>query len=149
MFFSVIHFSTRYHRINQSKLWEEIGDPRMARILIADDHEVVRDGLRMLLGRNPLWEVCGEAADGRQAVEKVRQTNPDLIILDVSMPVMNGLEAAVEIRRLAPKVRILVFSMYNSTELMEAARKAGADAFIEKSSGSGELIGTLRRLLET
>jgi DNA-binding NarL/FixJ family response regulator len=121
----------------------------VARILIADDHEVVRDGLRMLLGRNPLWQVCAEAANGQQAVEKVRQTNPDLVILDVSMPVMNGLEAAVEIRRLAPKVRILIFSMHNSTELVEAARQAGVDAFVEKSSVSGELLGTLRRLLDT
>jgi DNA-binding NarL/FixJ family response regulator len=120
----------------------------VAQILIADDHDVLRRGLRALLSRNPRWEVCGEAVNGEQAVKKVRELKPDLVILDISMPVMNGLQAAEEISRVAPSVKILIFSMHDSPQLAEAARQAGADAFVQKSSPSSELIGTLQHLLD-
>jgi DNA-binding NarL/FixJ family response regulator len=120
-----------------------------ARILIADDHETLRRGVRSLLGANSSWEVCGEAEDGKEAIEKVRELNPDLVILDVTMPVMNGLEAAVQIHRIAPSVKILIFSMHDSPTLKAEFERVGADAFVVKSAPSGELISAVARLLES
>ena len=105
-----------------------------ARILVADDHETVRMGVRMALARDPQFEVCGEAANGREAIAKVKELHPDAVVLDVSMPLMNGLEAAREIRRLAPAAKIVMFSMYDSAQMMATARDAGADAFVLKSA---------------
>ena len=86
-----------------------------ARILIADDNALVRQQVRNLLGRHPDWEICGEAVDGRDAVNKARELNPDVIVLDFAMPEMNGLQSAWEIARLSPSTPILLFSMFLST----------------------------------
>jgi DNA-binding NarL/FixJ family response regulator len=118
----------------------------MARILIADDHPDIRAGVRALLSRNPDCEVCGEAKNGREAVEKVQQLVPDLIVLDVSMPVMGGIEAAREIRRIAPATKIILFSMYEDRQTETAGRQAGADAIIRKSEAATSLMPAVERL---
>jgi DNA-binding NarL/FixJ family response regulator len=115
-----------------------------ARLLIVDDHEVVRMGVRSLIGRNPGWEICGEAADGQEALEKVSELMPDAVILDLTMPVMNGFETAERIRRLAPSVKIVLFSMH---ETPATARLIGADAFVAKSSAARDLPLALERVL--
>lgn len=117
------------------------------RILVADDHETVRMGVRMALAREPQFEICGEAANGREAIAKVKELHPDAIVLDVSMPLMNGLEAAREIRRVEPEAKIVMFSMYDSAQMMATAREAGADAFVLKSAPGQELVQTIRHLL--
>ena len=117
----------------------------MWRVLIADDHEFVRMGLRMMLDGRPEWEVCGEAADGRQALEKVVELAPDAVILDLRMPVMNGFEAAAEIRRIAPSTEIVFLSMH---DLADIAVRQGADAFVKKSNAAKELAPTLERVLK-
>jgi DNA-binding NarL/FixJ family response regulator len=117
------------------------------RILLVDDHEVMRRGIRALLSGDPGWDIAAEAQDGREAVEKVQELHPDLVVLDLTMPVMNGLEAAKEIRKIAPATKILIFSMHESPQITREAREAGADAFLSKSAMAEELPLLVRRLL--
>src|SRR5580704_4934391 len=117
------------------------------RVLLADDHQTVRAGIRVVLAQEPRLQVCGEAENGRDAVAKVKQLHPDAVILDVSMPVMNGLEAAREIRRVVPSTIIVMFSIHDSFQMIETAREAGADAFVRKSAAAQELVRTIRDLL--
>lgn len=113
------------------------------RLLVADDHEIVRIGLRALLSAKHDWEICGEAANGREAIGKVWELSPDVIILDLTMPVMNGFEAAEEIRRIAPATKILFFSAH---DVPVTAAEVGADAFVAKTSPTQELIETIERV---
>jgi two-component system, NarL family, nitrate/nitrite response regulator NarL len=117
------------------------------RILIVDDHEAIRRGIRSLLGQDSL-EICGEAKNGKQALEKVRELEPDLVILDISMPVMDGIEAAREIRRLAPSTKIVLFSVHDSAVINEIVQKTSADAFALKSDAGADLVVTVKRLLQ-
>ena len=110
----------------------------MATILIVDDHEVVRRGVRSILGARPEWEVIAEAANGRDAIEAAKTHRPDVVILDISMPVMNGLEAAPCIVNLG--CRVLVFTMHESKELIAAIRATGAHGFVQKMQAGGQLI---------
>jgi DNA-binding NarL/FixJ family response regulator len=105
----------------------------MTRILIADDSPPVRRGLRTLLGLNSDWQVCGEAVNGADAVEKTRQLAPDLILMDFSMPQMDGVQAAREIAKSGTDIPILLFTLNLSPEVMELARNAGLRGAISKS----------------
>jgi NarL family two-component system response regulator LiaR len=113
------------------------------RILVVDDHEVVRMGVRKLIETRTDWLVCGEAADGEEAVERVRQLAPDVIVLDILMPLVNGFEAASAIRQIAPKAKIILLSIH---EVPVSAREVGADAFVSKASVAMELLETIERL---
>ena len=124
----------------------QVGAP--ARILIVDDHELLRRGVRSLLSGDSRFEVCGEAENGQEGIEKVRELNPELVTLDVSMPVLNGLEAARQIRRLFPSIKILILSMHDSPQMAEELRQAGADAVMVKIAPAGELVATVERLLQ-
>lgn len=118
-----------------------------ARIVLADDHEIVRKGIRSLLDGQFAWKVCGEAENGREAVDRVLELKPDLVVLDLSMPVLNGLEAAREIRHVAPKTKIIIFSMHDSPRIAEEAKRAGADAYLVKTAHFTELQKTIAALL--
>jgi DNA-binding NarL/FixJ family response regulator len=118
-----------------------------ARILIADDHAVVRTGVRALLSMNSQWQVCGEAVNGKEAVEKVQKLRPDLIVLDIAMPVMDGIEAAREIRRVAPAIKILILSLHDFHQLEVIARQAGADAFVRKEDAATSLTKAIEGLV--
>lgn len=113
------------------------------RLLIADDNEIVRIGLRTLLRDKHDWEICGEAQNGREAIVKVRNLSPDIVILDLSMPVMNGFEAATEIRRIAPSTKIIFYSIH---DVPTTATEVGAAAFVAKSTSAEDLIATIERL---
>jgi DNA-binding NarL/FixJ family response regulator len=117
------------------------------KILLVDDHEVVRRGVRTLLHGPADWDVCGEAENGQQAIEKVFELRPDLVILDISMPVMNGIEAARRIHSSAPDVKIVMFSMHDSPQIAQQAAEAGASACLLKSSAASDLQKTVARLL--
>jgi DNA-binding NarL/FixJ family response regulator len=105
----------------------------MTRILIADDSPPVRRGLRTLLGLNSDWHVCGEAVDGADAVEKAHQLAPDIILMDFSMPQMDGVQAAREIAKSGTDIPILLFSLNLSPQIMEMARNAGLRGAISKA----------------
>jgi DNA-binding NarL/FixJ family response regulator len=110
------------------------------RILIVDDHEAVRKGIRAILRSRPDLEVCGEAINGEEAVAKAEELKPDLIILDVTMPVLDGFGAAREIRKRMSEVPILFYSMNDGRAVMESARAVGANGFITKSEAGGVLL---------
>lgn len=104
----------------------------MPRFLIVDDSDAVREQLRRVVERNPEWEVCGIAQNGREAVDRALLDSPDVILLDYRLPLINGLQAAREISRLLPDVRILLCSMHVSLDLSEAARDAGCHGAVSK-----------------
>lgn len=116
------------------------------RILIVDDSPLVRDRLRVMLQQHAGWKVCGEAANGRDALEKVIQSAPDLIVLDFLMPGMDGLQAARELGKLVPDVPILMFTMHLSRQLVEAARNAGVRGAVPKSD-AGRLVEGVEAVL--
>jgi DNA-binding NarL/FixJ family response regulator len=116
------------------------------RILIVDDHEAVRKGVRAILRSRPDLEVCGEAINGEEAVAKAEELKPDLIILDVTMPVLDGFAAAKEIRSRMSEVPILFYSMNDGRAVMESARAVGANGFITKSEAGTVLLKAVSAL---
>jgi DNA-binding NarL/FixJ family response regulator len=116
------------------------------RILISDDYEVVRQGIRCLLRNHEGWEVCGEAVDGRDAVAKAAQLRPDVVILDIGMPNLNGLEAARQIHRQAPHTLMVVLTMDESEFVMKEALQAGVRAYVLKSDAGSDLVAAIEAL---
>jgi two-component system chemotaxis response regulator CheY len=117
------------------------------RILIVDDSALIRRSLRNCIEQNTEWEVCGEAENGEIAVERVRELDPDVVILDWQMPVMNGLEAAREITRIAPSATVLMITLYDSGRLAQEAHAAGIKEVLSKTDGvSDHLIASLRNV---
>lgn len=116
-------------------------------ILLADDHELVRNGLRDVLAKRSGWDVCGEAANGREAVQKAKELQPDVVILDVSMPELNGVEATREIVKTCPKTEVLVLTVHDSDSLIREILDAGARGYILKSDATKKLIAAVESLL--
>jgi DNA-binding NarL/FixJ family response regulator len=114
-----------------------------AKVLIVDDNPVIRHSLRSSIDQNPQWKVCDEAENGAIAIDKVKQLDPDVVILDLSMPIMNGLDAARVIRGIAPKVYILLFTVHTSPQLSAIARQVGVNEVVSKFDVS-KLLGALR-----
>jgi DNA-binding NarL/FixJ family response regulator len=110
------------------------------RILIADDHEVARRGIRALLENHPGWEVSAEAKDGREAVERASQLKPDLVLLDIGMPNLNGIDAARQILTACPTIHILILTMHYSPQVVQEVLAVGARGFILKSDAGRDLI---------
>lgn len=110
------------------------------RILVADDHEIVRRGLVALIKSHPDWEVCAECNDGRQAVEKAAELKLDIAILDIGMPILNGLEATRQILRENSKVRVLILTITDTDQVVQAVLDAGARGFLLKSDAARDLI---------
>lgn len=104
----------------------------MLRILIADDHEIVRRGVRQIVEAHPGWEVCGEAADGQAALSLAIQEKPDVMVLDVSLPVMNGIAVTRRLRQDAPQTKVLLFTMHDDDETVSAGLSAGARGYLLK-----------------
>lgn len=118
-------------------------------ILIADDHEIVRKGIRDMIRQfRPEWKVCGEAGSGAEAVEMGKALNPDVVILDIAMPGMSGIEAASQLARAHLPCRVLLFTMYESGRLADAAREAGAQGYVLKSQAAHHLILAIDRIME-
>jgi DNA-binding NarL/FixJ family response regulator len=118
------------------------------RILIVDDHEIVREGIRNLLSQSrPGWNVCGQASNGQEAVAAVRDLKPDVVILDITMPVMSGLEAAPKIVKSGTACRILMFTMHESESLAGEVREAGAHGVVLKSQAARNLIPAIETIL--
>ena len=118
-----------------------------ARILLVDDRHIARAVIRSLLDSYH-FHICAEAQNGREAVEKVVELKPDVVLLDINMPVMNGIQAAVEIRRIAPATKIIFVTNHDIPIVVDAMRNV-ADGFVSKSSADTQLISTLRRVVGT
>jgi len=118
------------------------------RILLVDDHPIVRQGLKTLLEGHSGWEVVGEAADGEEAVEKAKHLTPDVMVLDVTMPRMNGLEACRILRRQAPKLEILFVTQHDSPQMMREALDAGARGYVVKSNAARDLLAAVQAVSE-
>jgi two-component system, NarL family, sensor histidine kinase UhpB len=116
------------------------------RILVADDHDIIRRGVRSLLEDQPDFSICGEAVNGREAIEQALQLKPDAIIMDLSMPQVNGFEATREICRLLPEVQVIILSQHDSTQVLREALNSGARGYVTKSSMDGGLIAALQKL---
>jgi DNA-binding NarL/FixJ family response regulator len=118
------------------------------RILIVDDHEIVREGVRGLIRRSrPNWEITGEATSGKEAIEAVKTIRPDVVVLDITMPEMSGLEAAAHIAGLSPRPRVLIFTMHESERLSAEVRQAKAQGYVLKSEAARNLIRAIEQLL--
>jgi DNA-binding NarL/FixJ family response regulator len=117
------------------------------RLLIADDHALVRSGLRSMLQREPGVEIVGEARNGREAVELCRSLEPDLILMDVRMPEMDGLEATRTIKQECPGTGVLMVTMHENRDYMLEATKAGAVGYVLKDASRNELISAVRRVV--
>jgi DNA-binding NarL/FixJ family response regulator len=120
----------------------------VVRILIADDHEMVRRGLRQLLEQHEGWQICGEAADGREAVELAAKTLPNVVLLDLSMPEMNGLEATRQIKKALPNSEVLIFTMHDTEELIRDVLSAGARGYLLKADASRNIVAAVEALSE-
>lgn len=113
-------------------------------ILLADDHTILRAGLRMMLNAQPDFEVVGEAQDGRQAIQEAQRLQPDVILMDITMPDMNGIEATRQIKKLLPETKVLVLTMHEHDEYVFQALRAGASGYMLKEAADTDLISALR-----
>jgi two-component system response regulator NreC len=123
------------------------GEVHPLRILVADDHETVRKGVCSILESRKSIEICGEAANGQDAIEKASELNPDLIILDVTMPGLDGFAAARQIRTFLPEVPILMLSMHEGPSLASEAQRSGAQGFVSKSDAGDVLLKAVEIVL--
>src|SRR5262245_57189094 len=118
------------------------------RVLVADDHAIVRRGLRSLVQSQPDWEVCAEASNGREAVEMVEKLAPDVAIVDIGMPELNGLETTRKIVQTYPRTQVLILTMHQSDEVVHEVLKAGARGYVLKSDADQHLIAAIETLLQ-
>jgi DNA-binding NarL/FixJ family response regulator len=115
----------------------------MNRVLVVDDHTVIRRGIQRILRAWPEWEISGEASSGEQAIELTKELKPDIVLMDISMPGMGGLEATKSIRKYCPQAKVLLLTLYDSPEWAETALRAGARGYVLKSDAEGELLKAL------
>jgi DNA-binding NarL/FixJ family response regulator len=116
----------------------------MPRVLIVDDHAFIRRGVQTILQPYPEWELCGEAGNGNDAVRLVDQLDPEVVLMDVTMPGMNGIEATRAIRRAHPRVKIILLTLHESSEVLRSGFRAGANGYLLKADAEEELIKALR-----
>jgi DNA-binding NarL/FixJ family response regulator len=124
------------------------GGVPVVRILLADDHDIVRRGLRQLLEEQPGWEIVGEAVTGRQAVEMAKKLTPHVAIFDLQMPELNGLEATRQLRKALPSTEVLIFTMHESEQLIREVLAAGARGYLLKSDASRHIVGAVEALAQ-
>jgi DNA-binding NarL/FixJ family response regulator len=117
------------------------------RILIADDHEVVRQGIVGMLTSRRDWEVCGQASDGREAIKMIEKLKPDLVILDITMPGLNGIDTARQVRKLMPDIKILIYSMHYAERLVQEVFQAGADGYVLKTDAGKHLVQSIETIM--
>ena len=118
------------------------------RILIADDHDLMREGARAVIQRHPGWEVCAVACDGREAVSRATELKPDIVVIDMSMPGLNGLDAAIQIKRKLPAIEILMLTAHESDDLIRKAFEAGLKSFLFKNEAHQLLVEAIESLAQ-
>lgn len=118
------------------------------RILVVDDTQAIRLSLRLRIQKETDWEICGEAENGKEAIERVKELLPDVVLLDLSMPVMNGLDAARHIKAIAPQTHILMFTLHSYPQLLDEARKVGIEKVLSKAGpAESDLLHAVRSVL--
>ena len=120
------------------------GKESRIRLLVADDHKIVREGLVSLLNEQQDIDVIGEAGNGREAVALASRLHPDVIIMDISMPLMNGDEATRQIKKLMPEIHIIALSMFEEEEMLQKMFRAGAESYVLKTAPSAQLLAAIR-----
>ena len=118
------------------------------RILVVDDHDVVRQGVRLILRRQTDWLICGEAEDGLEALEKEQELKPDLILLDISMTGMDGLEVISELRKRSSPAKVLALTMHDSRDLIAALKASGANGHVVKSHAARDLVNAIQTIVD-
>lgn len=126
----------------------EHSDGNRIRLVIADDHDLLREGIRSRLADEEFVDIVGEGSNGRQALDLCRALEPDLVLLDISMPEMNGLEAAKEIKKILPDTKILFLSIYDNEEYVQEALRIGANGFVLKDVSKAEMINAIRAVVQ-
>jgi DNA-binding NarL/FixJ family response regulator len=132
--------------IHEPKLIKRMNNDRLITIVLADDHGIVRQGLHALLKAEPDFQVVGEAGDGIEALDLVKKLNPDVVVLDLMMPGLNGLEVARQLSKQTPRAKIIILSMYDDEGFVLEALSNGAAAYVLKDKGSSELIRAVREV---
>ena len=118
------------------------------RILIAEDHLTVRQGLKLIVNSEEDMEVVGEASNGREAIELAKRFHPDLVLMDISMPELNGLIATAKLKRISPEIKILILTRHNDDAYLKELMEAGASGYVLKQSAAGELTGAIRAVAD-
>jgi DNA-binding NarL/FixJ family response regulator len=121
--------------------------PSKINVLLVDDHAVVRDGIRARLERSPEFEVVEEAVNGRDAIQKTGELRPDVVLMDISMPVMNGMDAARQIRDLYPEIKVIILTMHEHKEYIQGVIRCGAQGYIVKDVTADEMISAIKTVL--
>jgi two-component system nitrate/nitrite response regulator NarL len=121
--------------------------PSTVKVLLVDDHAVVRDGIRARLESNAGFEVVGEAVNGREAVQKVEELNPDVVLMDISMPVMNGMDAALHLRDKFPDTKVIILTMHEHKEYIQGVIRCGAQGYIVKDVSAQEMISAIKTVM--
>jgi DNA-binding NarL/FixJ family response regulator len=114
------------------------------RVLLADDHAILREGVRALLAPHPDVEVVGEASDGKEAIEQVEKLDPDVVVMDIAMPGLGGIEATIELKKRGLRAKVLILSQYEDREYVRRLLKVGVSGYILKKSAGGELVNAIR-----
>lgn len=120
----------------------------MIKVLLADDHQIIIDGLRYILDQEETVEVVGEASNGQEVLDKLKNRKVDIVILDINMPILDGIDTMIKIRQSYPDIKVLMLTMYNNAEFVKKLNQAGADGFILKNTGKEELMSALNSLTE-
>ncbi|MEX0654535.1 MAG: response regulator transcription factor [Phycisphaeraceae bacterium] len=139
----------RTNELTGSEAGASPGANRPIRVLVVDDHAVVREGLLMVLKRSPEIDVVGEAGDGEQALTEARRLDPDVVLMDVNMPGLNGLQATAALREENDHVKVIGLSMYNDDEVATLMRQAGAAAYLSKGCSTEQLTQTIRHVVDS
>jgi two-component system nitrate/nitrite response regulator NarL len=121
--------------------------PSQVKVLLVDDHAVVRDGIRARLESNAGFEVVGEAVNGREAIQKVEELNPDVVLMDISMPVMNGMDAAMYLREKFPDTKVIILTMHEHKEYIQGVIRCGAQGYIVKDVTAQEMISAIKTVM--
>jgi two-component system response regulator NreC len=121
---------------------------KTARLLIVDDHEVFRRGLRSLLEPFAEWQICGEAVDGMDAIQQFKTLRPDIVVMDITMPQLNGLEATKLIKQQSPDTQVVIITQHDSPQIRNVALQSGATSFVTKSAVGSELVSAVKDLLK-
>ena len=130
--------------MNENAINTIVNDNQLIKVLLVDDHAVVRDGIRARLEQHPDFSVVGEAINGREAIQKVSELNPDVVLMDISMPVMNGMDAAKYLREKYPDIKVIILTMHEHKEYIQGVIRCGAQGYIVKDVSSSEMINAIK-----